>query len=146
MDDAAVEETIPSDHGYRFLIHDRDSIFSTTLDRQVGALGLRVLRTPVRAPKANAYCERLVGTVRRECLDYLIPFSERHLRTLLREWVKHYNEARPHAALGPGIPDSDDWFFDANGRGHVLPDGVRIRKKAVLGGLHHEYRLERLAS
>lgn len=139
-------EAIPSDHRYRFLIHDRDSIFSTALDRQVGALGLRVLRTPVRAPKANAYCERLVGTIRRECLDYLIPLNEKHLRCLLREWVRHYNQARPHAALGPGIPDAGDRFFDAKGSGHALPDGARIHKRAVLGGLHHEYRLERLAS
>jgi putative transposase len=140
-----LREAIPSDHEYRFLIHDRDSIFSVALDRQVGALGLRVLRTPVRAPKANAYCERLVGTIRRECLDYLIPLSERHLRALLREWVCHYNQARPHSALGPGIPESADRFFAPTGRGHALPDGIRIRKKAVLGGLHHEYRLEELA-
>ncbi len=139
-------EAIPSDHRYRFLIHDRDSIFSAALDRQVGALGLRVLRTPIRAPKANAYCERLVGTIRRECLDYLIPLNERHLRTLLREWVNHYNQARPHTALGPPIPDGGDGFFDAKGSGHALPDGVRVHMRAVLGGLHHEYRLERLVS
>jgi putative transposase len=141
-----LREAIPSDHAYRFLIHDRDNIFSAPLDRQVGALGLRVLRTPVRAPKANAYCERLVGTMRRECLDYLIPLSERHLRKLLWEWVRHYNQARPHSALGPGIPEGGDQFFDAKGSGHALPEGVRVHKKAVLGGLHHEYRLERLAS
>jgi len=140
-----LREAIPSDHEYRFLIHDRDSIFSADLDRQVGALALRVLRTPVRAPKSNAYCERLVGTIRRECLDYLIPFSERHLRALLREWVCHYNQARPHSALGPGILDGGDRFFAPTGRGHALPDGARIDKKAVLGGLHHEYRLEKLA-
>jgi putative transposase len=137
---------IPSDHGYRFLIHDRDRIFSAARDRQVGALGLRVLRTPVRAPKANAYCERLVGAIRRECLDYLIPLSERHVRALLREWVWHYNQARPHSALGPGIPDGGDRFFEGMGSGHALPDGARTHKKAVLGGLHHEYALERLAS
>jgi putative transposase len=141
-----LRDAIPSDHAYRFLIHDRDSIFSPALDRQVGALGLRVLRTPVRAPKANAYCERLVGTIRRECLDYLIPLGERHLRALLREWVRHYNEARPHSALGPGIPESADRFFVPNGWGHALPGGTRIQRKAVLGGLHHEYGLEKLAS
>jgi transposase InsO family protein len=140
-----LREAIPSDHEYRFLIHDRDSIFSLAVDRQVGALGLRVLRTPVRAPKANAYCERLVGTIRRECLDYLIPLSERHLRALLREWVCHYYQARPHSALRPGNPDGGDRFFAPTGRGHALPDDIRIRKKAVLGGLHHEYRLEKLA-
>jgi transposase InsO family protein len=66
-------EAIPSDHAYRFLIHDRDSIFSAEVDDELGAFGLKVLRTPVQAPKANAYCERLVGTIRRECLDYVIP-------------------------------------------------------------------------
>jgi hypothetical protein len=139
-------EAIPNDHPYRFLIHDRDSIFSSVLDRQVGGLGLGVLRTPVRAPKANAYCERLVGTMRREWLDYVIPLNERPLRNLLREWIRHYNQARPHSALGPGIPEGDDRFFPAKGRGHILPRDVRVQKKAVLGGLHHEYALEKLAS
>ena len=74
-------EAIPSNHPYQFLIHDRDSIFSPELDEELnGSFGLRVLRTPVRAPKANAYCERLIGTVRRECLDFMIPLNERHLR------------------------------------------------------------------
>ena len=68
-------EAIPSDHRYRFLIHDRDSIFSDAVDQAVKALGLRVLRTPVLSPQANAYCERLVGTIRRECLDFMIPFN-----------------------------------------------------------------------
>jgi len=54
----------------------------------------------VQAPKANAYCERLMGTIRRECLDYVIPFSAKHLRTILREWVAHYNQGRPHPAWG----------------------------------------------
>jgi transposase InsO family protein len=141
-----LREAIPSDHQYRFLVHDRDSIFSAALDRQAAALGVRILRTPVCAPKANAYCERLVGTIRRECLDYLIPLNERHLRNLLREWASHYNQARPHSALGPGIPDGGSSFFDTTGSRHALPHGVHVSKTAVLGGLHHEYRLERLAS
>ena len=97
-------EAFPSDHNYRFLIHDRDSIFSTEVDDELKSFGLKVLRTPVQAPKANAFCERLIGTVRRECLDYVIPSSEKHLRRTLREWVTHYNQGRPHSALGPGIP------------------------------------------
>jgi len=137
-----LREAIPSDHLYRFLIHDRDSIFSSALDSQIGALGLKVLRTPIRAPKANAYCERLVGTMRRECLDYLIPLNERHLRKLLREWVHHYNQARPHSALGPGIPDGGDRFIRANLSRYALPTGSRIAKTPVLGGLHHENRLK----
>jgi transposase InsO family protein len=86
-------EALPGDHPYRFVIHDRDSIFSGDLDNSVAALGVRVLRTPVRAPKANATCERLVGTVRRECLDFMIPLGERHLRQVLKSWTTHYNHA-----------------------------------------------------
>src|SRR2546422_3684592 len=102
---AQFREAIPSDHTYRFLIHDRDSIFSAEVDDDLEAFGLKVLRTPVQAPKANAYCERLMGTIRRECLDYVIPLSEKHLRMILKEWVAHYNQGRPHASLGPGVPD-----------------------------------------
>jgi transposase InsO family protein len=106
-------EAIPSDHHYRFLIHDRDSIFSKEMDQTVENLGLKVLRTPVRAPQANAYCERLIGTVRRECLDFVIPFNERHLRKILSEWVAHYNHGRPHRSLGPGLPVQNQllWSF-----------------------------------
>jgi len=71
----------------------------------VNAMGVRILKTPVRAPKANAFCERLVGTIRRECLDFLIPFGERHLKQVLTLWAAHYNHARVHTSLGPGVPD-----------------------------------------
>jgi putative transposase len=84
-------EALPGDHGYRFVIHDRDSIFSTRLDQAVTDLGVRVLRTPLRAPMANSVCERFGGTLRRECLDYLIPINERHLKLTIKEWVLHYN-------------------------------------------------------
>src|ERR1017187_5005275 len=77
-------EFLAYDHPYWFLIHDRDSIFSLGLDNELRGFGVRVLKTPVRAPKANAFCERLVGTVRRECLDFLIPLSEGHLKRILR--------------------------------------------------------------
>src|SRR5450759_3399536 len=96
-------EAFPNDHDYRFLIHDRDSIFSAEVDKELKSFGLRALRTPRQAPKANAYCERLTGTVRRECLDYVIPLGEKHLRKTLREWVMHCDHGRPHSALGPGI-------------------------------------------
>ena len=79
-----LREAIPSDHPYRFLIHKRDSIFSSELDQELKlTFGLTVLRAPVRAPQANAHCERLIGTVRRECLDFLIPLNQRHLRGAL---------------------------------------------------------------
>jgi transposase InsO family protein len=77
-------EALPGSHPYRFVIHDRDRIFSRELDEEVAALGVRVVGTPVRAPQANSRCERLVGTVRRECLDFLIPLGEAHLRRVLK--------------------------------------------------------------
>jgi putative transposase len=145
-------EALPGDRQCKFLIHDRDSIFSLSLDRELEGFGLRVLRTPVRAPQANAYCERLVGTIRRECLDFLIPLSESHLRVMLKEWVRHYNEGRPHMSLGPGLPADHPNNRD---RGlprwgtmsrHRLPEPCEIREKPVLGGLHHEYSLEKKAA
>src|ERR1017187_2956317 len=138
-------EAIPSNHPYQFLIHDRDSIFSPELDEELnGSFGLRVLRTPVRAPKANAYCERLIGTVRRECLDFMIPLNERHLQMTLGSWVTHYNKGRPHSSLGPEIPEN---FSEApvprpEIHGHKLPHDCEIRAADILGGLHHEYWLE----
>jgi putative transposase len=135
-------EAIPSDHHYRFLIHDRDSIFSAAVDEAVEGLGLRVLRTPVRAPQANSYCERLVGTMRRECLDFLIPLSEKHLRRILRDWVGHYNCDRPHSSLGPGFPIPDPELpRSPQPTRHQLPQGWSVMANPVLGGLHHEYRL-----
>jgi transposase InsO family protein len=94
-----LREAIPSNHTYRFLIYDRDSIFSQPLDQHIRHLGLRVLKTPVRRPQANALCERLLGTLRRECLDFIIPLTESHLRRLLQEWVPYYNTSRPHMSL-----------------------------------------------
>ncbi len=99
-----LREAVPSDHGYRFLIHDRDSIFTQALDRSIGNLGLRVLKTPPKSPQANAVCERLLGTLRRECLDCVIPLTAHHLHRLLSAWVCHDNTGRPHMTLGPGIP------------------------------------------
>jgi putative transposase len=99
-----LREAIPADHTYRFLIHDRDAIFSRQLDQRMRNLGLRVLQTPPRCPQAKAICERVLGTLRRECLDFLILFTANHLRQLVVEWVTHYNTGRPHMALGPGIP------------------------------------------
>jgi len=108
-------------------------------------MGLTVLKTPVRCPQANAFCERLIGTMRRECLDWLIVLNERHLRAILQEWVAHYNQGRPHASLGPGIPNVPlDRLAPANG--HRIPDGHRVVASPFLAGLHHEYRLERVAA
>jgi len=88
-----------------------------------------------------AYCERLVGTVRRECLDFMILLNERHLRMTLCPWVAHYNKGRPHSSLGPGIPEkySDGPLTGPKNHRHRLPRDCEIKAKDILGGLHHEY-------
>jgi putative transposase len=95
---------------------------------------------------ANAFCERLIGTMRRECLDWLIPIHEGHLRWILREWVTHYNRGRPHASLGPGIPDPSPERNKSVSNGHCLPEHARVGATPILGGLHHEYFLARDAA
>src|SRR5258708_16916381 len=88
--------------------------FSKELDKEVTALGVRVLRTPVQAPKANSLCERFGGTLRRECLDLLIPFNERHLNFVLKTWIAHFNHARPHMSPWPGNTSGLTSFFPEN--------------------------------
>ena len=139
-------EALPGDHPYRFLIHDRDSIFSKQLDKGVTDLGVRVLRTPVRAPMANSVRERLGGSLRRECLDFLIPLNERHLKMTVKEWGIHYNRGRPHSSLGPGIPEPNQESVPASDPRHKLPPGYRVVKTPVLGGLHHENSLVKEAA
>ena len=80
-------EFLDGESGHRYLIHDRDSVFSAEVDAALNGFGLKVLKTPVRSPMANAYCERVVGSIRRECLDYLIPLNARHLKRILREFI-----------------------------------------------------------
>jgi transposase InsO family protein len=135
-----LREAIPADHPYQFLIHDRDSIFSQQLDQGMRHLGLRVLKTPVRTPQANALCERLIGTLRRECFDFLIPLTANHLRWLLHKWVRHYNTSRPHMALGPGIPQLPPSLpAPLQPSRHWLPEHVRVVSQPILSGLHHAY-------
>jgi putative transposase len=139
-------EALPGDHAYRFVIHDRDSIFCKELDKEVAAMGVRVLRTHVRAPKANSFCERFGGTLRRECLDFLIPFNERHLRLALKMWIAHFNQSRPHMSLGPGIPAALRPPPPESAHRHRIPAGYLVRRAAVLDGPHQEYLLEKRAA
>jgi len=132
-----------ADNRYRHLIHDRDRIYSRHLGESIEALGLKVLRSPIAAPKANAICERVIGTIRRECLDWMIPLSDAHLRAILREWVTHYNRGRVHSRLGPGVPDPPPAtvvLANAKSR-HRLAANALVRSKSILCGLHHEYWL-----
>ena len=138
-----LREVIADTDDHRYLIHDRDSIFARHLDDSIRAMGLAVLRSPFSSPKANAICERVIGTIRRECLDWMIPLSEAHLRSILREWAAHYNGERPHSALGPGVPGppaGSARTLKAEPRCRWTP-GALVRAKCVLGGLHHEYSL-----
>ena len=116
---------------------------ATEPDDSIKALGIEVLRSPFASPKANSLCERVIGTVQRECLDWLIPMSEAHLRSILREWTTHYNHGRPHSSLGPGVPDplKECVKVPKSTSRHRLAAGAVVLARSVLGGLHHEYSL-----
>jgi transposase InsO family protein len=129
------------DQSHRLVIHDRDAIYAEGVDRTLAAMGLTVIKTPVRAPQANAFCERLIGTIRRECLDFVILLNARHLRHVLLEWVAHYNRGRPHASLGPNIPDPRLGHVTHKSPAPCIPAGYRVVAAPMLAGLHHEYRL-----
>jgi transposase InsO family protein len=142
-----LREAISSDHDYRFLLHDRDSIFFEQLDQRIRNLGLRVLKTPPRTPRANAVCERLIGTLRRECLNCVIPLTENHLRHLVMEWVRFYNEGRPHMSLGPGMPQPPLQLpVPLQDSRHCMPHHLRVVARPALSGLHHDYRLQEKAA
>ena len=121
----------------KFLIRDRDTKFTASFDEVFRAEGIRIIKTPIRAPRANAFAERFVGTVQRECLDTLFILGRRHLEQVLTEYLAHYNHHRPHRALDQRAPQNlalapvpvED------------PDPVRLRRTDVLGDLIHEYRL-----
>ena len=120
--------------GFRFLIRDRDAKFSASFDAIFAAQATEVIRTPVRATQANAVCERVVGTLRRECLDRLLIFGRPHLKAVLGVYLGHYNGHRPHRSLGQLPPE-----WKASGRS---PDaGTRVVRRDRLGGLIHEYEL-----
>jgi putative transposase len=118
--------------GVKFLIRDRDAKFTAAFDAVFAAAGVRIIKTPVRAPRANAIAERWVGSARRECLDRMLITGERHLRLVLGEYIDHYNSHRPHRALQQEPPA---------GRAHPPAEvtGMRVLRRDRLGGLIHEY-------
>jgi len=117
----------------KFLIRDRDSKFTATFDEVFRSEGIRVIKTPVRSPRANAYAERWVRTVRTECLDWLLIVGHRHLERILREYACHYNGQRPHRGIQLQVPVPGD------GASATHPT-YKVRRHDVLGGLIHEYR------
>ena len=116
----------------KFLIRDRDAKFTAAFDGVFAAAGVRIIKTPVRVPRANAIAERWIASARRECLDRMLITGERHLWLVLSEYVDHYNGHRPHRTLHQDPPA---------GRAHPPGDvtGMRVLRRARLGGLIHEY-------
>jgi putative transposase len=116
---------------FRFLIRDRDSKFTAAFDAVFAGADIRIIRTPIRAPRANAIAERFIGTMRRECLDHLLITGPRHLDVVLREYVQHFNAHRPHRSLHQHPP--------AGGTPPRSGATVRPLRRDRLGGLIHEY-------
>jgi putative transposase len=116
----------------KFLIRDRDTKFTASFDEVLRSEGIRVIKTPVRSPRTNAYAQRWVRTVRTECLDSILILGPRHLERALRQYVNHYNRPRPHRGIDLQVPVS--------GNGTVAtPQLLDIDRHDVLGGLIHEY-------
>ena len=125
----------------KFLIRDRGSNFTASFDAVFQASGTRILRTAVRAPRMNAICERLAGTLRRELLDRVLIISERHLQAVLTEYQAHDNTARPHQGIAQRVPDDKP---DVPRRIGTDLDTLQIRRRPVLNGLINEYIARRL--
>jgi hypothetical protein len=117
---------------FKFLIRDRDSKFSTAFDDVFSGNGTRVIKTPVRSPRANSFAERFVDTLRRECLDHMLILGERHLRKVLAEYARHYNGHRPHQGRQQEPPLRQS--------GHAVDITAQIERRQVLRGLISEYR------
>jgi transposase InsO family protein len=120
---------------FRFLIRDRAGQFTETFDAVLSGAGIEVLKIPPRSPKANAYAERWVRTVRAEVTDRMLIAGPRHLRVVLDEYAAHYNHHRPHRARNLRPPDCDDITMATI----IDMTAARIRRRRVLGGLIHEY-------
>lgn len=112
----------------RYLIRDRDRAYGEVFIRRLRSMGIRDRPTSPRSPWQNGYAERLIGSIRRECLDYVVVFGERHLRHVLQSYMNYYNETRTHLSLDKDAPVSRA----VDRAGHILC-------RSILGGLHHQY-------
>ena len=129
-----LREATPYGQTPTYLIRDNDRKFGPSFARVAATSGIKVLRTPYRTPRANAVCERFVGSVRRECLDHFLILHEKQLHRLLKDYILYFNQARPHQGLGQRIPEPTMLSTPPpNQQGQVL-------SVPVLGGLHHDYR------
>ena len=114
----------------RYLIRDRDQVYGERFSRQAGALNIREVVIAPRSPWQNAYAERVIGSIRRECLDHVVVLGERHLRGILSTYVDYYNETRTHLSLAKDAPEP---------RSVQPPSQGRVMQVPRVGGLHHEY-------
>jgi putative transposase len=121
----------------RFLIRDHDAKFTASFDAVFAAEGTRIIKSPVRAPRASAICERVIGTIRPQCLDRMLIVGRRHLEAVLAEYAEHYNAHRPHRSLGQRPPARSE----ATPSTMSDADAARLRRADRLGGLIHEYRM-----
>jgi putative transposase len=117
---------------FKFLIRDRDRKFTTVFDEVFASNGVRIIKTPVRSPRANSFAERYAGTLRRECLDHLLIYGERHLRQILAEYARHYNEHRPHQSREQRPPLHEP--------GQTIDVTAQIKRRQAGHGLISEYR------
>jgi transposase InsO family protein len=122
-----------ADRRFRFLIRDRDAKFSAAFDAVFTAIDVRIIKTPVRAPRANAIAERFVGSIRRELLDRILIINQRHATVVLGRYQRHFNEHRPHRALGQAAP--------LRPLPHRTTTEIHhVQRRDRLGGLIHEYQ------
>ncbi len=128
-----LREATPYGQAPRFLIRDRDRKYGEAFTRVAKGNSLQVLKTPYRAPKANAICERFLGSARRECLDHILVLGERHLYPVIQEYVDDFNQARPHQGIEQRIPGGPNVLPAQPARGKIIA-------LPVLNGLHHHYR------
>lgn len=128
-----LREATPYATGPKYLIRDNDNKYGELFDRVGKATGIEVLKIPYRAPRANAICERFIGSVRRECLDHLLIFGARQLHRVIREYVEYFNRARPHQGIEQRIPEGRRETENEKESGKIIAF-------PVLNGLHHDYR------
>ena len=132
LDGATIERSHPVGEGPKYLIRDRDKKYATHFSAVAMSSGIKELKTPFRTPQANGYCERFMGSLRRECMDHILFHDDNHLRGVVTEYTAYFNQERPHQGIDQRIPKHYDLPKSKPTRGP-------ISSKVMLGGLHHSY-------
>ena len=129
-----LREATPFGAAPKYLLRDNDAKYGPRFDAIAAGTGIAPLRTPIRAPRANAVCERLIGSLRRECLDHILLVSQAQLRRVLHEYVQYFNQSRPHQGVGQRVPEPRE------NEKYAVGTTAGVISFPVLGGLHHAYR------